>query len=306
MEAKASTVQWPTLLPVPKPLPYVMPPTAVSALPMTVGTRPSWKGPGLNVRRRTHALAPPDDAEPSDVMEVIYSAMAEGLIGSMAVVTMEGPPTLPDINSRGMMRLATSEGPNVGALIDTAQMSRAGRGASAISMVAVVGPLGTLAVVLWVGSLRSVAVGCRIGGASLARRCDHAMPNGVALEELRAPMLATRFLAALLALERWVKKLHSLAGLTMVPKANDVAHMALHGCGSIPLSGCTCRASAYGAGSSTPSTGPRTATREGGSLEAMSDVTQSPALPTATAPAHLRRLTRPRAEMGRLAHPATG
>ncbi len=60
-------------------------------------------------------------------MEVIYSVMIEGLTVSMARVTSESPLAMPGVNACDMMRLASSEGPNVGALSDTAQTSRAGK-----------------------------------------------------------------------------------------------------------------------------------------------------------------------------------
>ncbi len=143
-------------------------------------------------------------------------------------------------------------------------------------------------------------------GESLARRLDHAMLLGVAWMGLRAPTLETGLLVALLALATWVNKFRLLVRLAVMSVNGDVTVLAPRECGNTHLGGYTCRALAYGAASTTPSTMRRLAPRRGGSMDAMLDAAPTSTMPSATTPARPLRPPPARAAMGCLAHPAMG
>jgi hypothetical protein len=174
-------------------------------------------------------------------------------------------------------------------------------------LTVVVPLVSSLAVALRVGFL-SVAgvVGCRIGGKSRARRLDHAMLLGVAWMGLRAPIMETGILVALIALATRVDTLCPLARLTVMLVNGDMNILATRVCGNTLLGGYTCRASAYGAASNTPSRTRRLAPRRGGSMPELLDATRTSTMLLATTPARPLRTPTALAAMGCLAHPAMG
>ncbi len=126
-------------------------------------------------------------------------------------------------------------------------------------------------------------------GGSLARRCDLAMPISVALVVVHAPLLMMRHLVAPLPREIGTTELSLLAGLGKELVTDEAAPFARYASGSIPRNGCTCRASASGAGSATPAAAPKTAMRRGRNMnvEAMDTMARRSIAPAATAPTRL-------------------
>ncbi len=134
---------------------------------------------------------------------------------------------------------------------------------------------------------------------------------GVAMVALPAPLVNIRHLVAQMPCTIGTSELYSLAALGAQLVTVDAGPVVHYTSGSSLRHGCTCRTSAFGAGSTTPSAAPRAEEARETNMTnmnavAMGTMTRVPTVPAAAVPTRRWPLHPAQTVMGDLDPPATG